>query len=270
MEHNLYNDESGKIQIIERFDKSIRGYCFQDFANVCDLPKHDGKEGHWLETKMGITHNNRNEADINGYEMKKCSKKITLGDFSATEYLFSKNRHLIDKINNWENLETGKIDRSEFIKIFGNPNPAKNNRHSWSGKCVPKYNTWNSNGQILTITEKNNIIILYSFSKDTRSIKTKNPIFLQKDNVVIAFWRASKLTQHIDNKFNKKGFFICTKNGNKYEKIRFGKPFNFEYFIKCLKDSKIIFDSGMYDGNTRNYSHFRGSYFWDELITEEY
>jgi hypothetical protein len=26
----------------------------------------------------------------------------------------------------------------------------------------------------------------------------------------------------------------------------------------------------MYDGNSRNYSQFRGSYFWNELITEEY
>jgi hypothetical protein len=92
---------------------------------------------------------------------------------------------------------------------------------------------------------------------------------LQNDNIVIALWRRPKLTQHINNKFNKKGFFICKKIENKYEKICFGKPFNFEYFIDCLKNEKIIFDSGMYDGNTRNYSHFRGSYFWDELIIEE-
>lgn len=75
---------------------------------------------------------------------------------------------------------------------------------------------------------------------------------------------------HIENKFNKKGFFICKKRNNRFEKICFGKPFHFEYFIECIKNKKVIFDSGMYDGNGRNYSHWRGSSFWEELITEEY
>jgi len=69
---------------------------------------------------------------------------------------------------------------------------------------------------------------------------------------------------HINNKFNNKGFFICKKIDNKYEKICFGKPFNFDYFIECMKNKKI------YEGNRRNYSHFRGTYFWNDLIIEEY
>ena len=84
---------------------------------------HDGKEGHWLETKMGIKHNTKNEPDINGYEMKKFSNKITLGDFSASEYVFSKKRDSINEINNWTDEE--KIDRTNFIRTFGNPNPIK-------------------------------------------------------------------------------------------------------------------------------------------------
>lgn len=75
---------------------------------------------------------------------------------------------------------------------------------------------------------------------------------------------------HIDNKFDKKGFFICKKIDSTYQKICFGKAFNFEYFIECIKNKKVIFDSGMYYGNSRNYSHFRGSCFWNELITDEY
>ena len=37
-------------------------------------------------------------------------------------------------------------------------------------------------------------------------------------------------------------------------------------------DPNIIFDSGMYQGNSRNYSQFRSSAnnFWNILITEEY
>jgi len=219
---------------------------------------------------MGIKHNANNEPDINGYEMKKSSDKTTLGDFSASEYAFSKKnkRNIINLLNNW--TDEIKLSRSEFIRTFGNPNLNKNNRYSWSGSCVPKYNNWNSNGQILKITENNDIIIYYSFSNDTRSIKVDFPTFLKNDDIVIALWKFEKMKPHIDNKFNKKGFFICKKIADKYEKICFGKAFTFEYFIECIKNKKIIFDSGMYDGNSRNYSQFRGSCFWNELIIEEY
>ena len=101
----------------------------------------------------------------------------------------------------------------------------------------------NSNGQILTINEDNDII---------RNIKINFPLSLLYGNL-----------QKWNN--NKKGFFICKKIGNTYEKICFGKTFNYEYFIECIKNKKIIFDSGMYDGNNRNYSNF-----WNELIIEEF
>jgi hypothetical protein len=256
-----------KQYIITLFKNNVKGVeiCLQG-QNV----KHCGKEGYWLERKMGMKHNSKNEPDINGYEMKKSSNKTTLGDFSASEYAFSgKNkRKNINEFNSW--TDEINLSRSDFIKTFGNPNPKKNNRYSWSGSCVPTYNNWNCNGQTLTINENNDILIYYSFSKDTRNIKDAFPIFLQNDNIVIALWKSEKMKSHIDNKFNKKGFFICIKKGNTYENICFGKTFNFEYFIECIKNKKIIFDSGMYDGNSRNYSQFRGSMFWHELITEEY
>jgi hypothetical protein len=253
-----------KQYIISLFTTNVKGVeiCLEGNVN------HDGKEGHWLEQKMGIKHNAKNEPDINGYEMKKFSNKITLGDFSASEYVFSKKRHSINELNNWTEVE--KMDRTTYIRTFGNPNPKKNNRYSWSGSCVPIYGSWNSNGQMLSVTETNDIVAYYSFSKDTRSIKTDFPTFLHQDTIVIALWKSSKMKPHIDNKFNKKGFFMCKKISNTYEKICFGKSFNFEYFIECIKNKKVIFDSGMYDGNSRNYSQFRGSFFWNELITEEY
>lgn len=78
------------------------------------------------------------------------------------------------------------------------------------------------------------------------------------------------MKNHIDNKYNQKGFLFVKRLEINMKKICFGKPFDFEYFIECVKNNKIIFDSGMYDGNTRNYSQFRGTYFWKELIVEEY
>ena len=257
-----------KQNIISLFNNNVKGI----EINLTEFNiNHCGKEGYWLETKMGIKHNYKNEPDIYGYEMKKSSIKTTLGDFSASEYAFSKinNRNIINYHNNW--TDNIKINRTDFIRYFGNSNPNKNNRYSWSGKCIPKYNIWNSNGQNLLILYNNDIVIYYLFSKDTRSIKHTFPEFLKtKNNIMIAIWKVEKIKPHINNKFNQNGFFICKKINNKYEYICFGKPFNYEYFIECIKNKKIIFDSGMYEGNLRNYSHFRGINFWNELITEEY
>ena len=104
-----------------------------------------------------------------------------------------------------------------------------------------------------------------------RKLKQTYPNFIQ-NKIIIAIWKKNKLEQHINKKFNKKGFFICKKINNKYEKICFGKPFDFNYFVNNIKNKNIIFDSGMYEGNSRNYSQFRSlaKNFWNILITEEY
>jgi hypothetical protein len=89
---------------------------------------------------------------------------------------------------------------------------------------------------------------------------------------MIAIWKSEKMRDHIDRKFNIKGFFMCKKEDGKYNKICFGRPFDYEVFLQELKNGSIIFDSGMYDGNSRNYSMFRSNNtsFWQQLITEEY
>ena len=176
-----------KQHIITLFNNNIKG------KEICLEGKnilHCGKEGHWLEKQMGIKHNAKNEPDINGYEMKKSSIKTTLGDFSASEYAFSKNnkRTTINNHNIWS--DEIKMTRNEFIRFFGNPNPNKNNRYSWSGSCVPTYNNWNASGQNLLVLENNDLAIYYSFSRDTRSRKNEFPEFLQNDNIMIAIWKA--------------------------------------------------------------------------------
>jgi hypothetical protein len=232
--------------------------------------KHCGSEGHWLETQFGISHNAKNEPDLLGYEMKKNSSKITFGDFSASEYLFSKKKDIIENMNNWEKGKNN-ITREDYIKYFGTPNPLKNNRYSWSGSCVPTYGIWNHCGQMLNFNDSLDLCVYYSFENDIREDKNSYPKFIQ-NNIIIAIWEKNKLEQHINKKFNKKGFFICKKINDTYEKICFGKPFDFNYFVDNIKNKNIIFDSGMYQGNSRNYSQFRSSAnnFWNILITEEY
>lgn len=253
-------------EIITRFNTNVRGKIFQRGSIT-----HDGEEGHWIETLMGIKHNAKCESDLFGYEMKKMSSKITLGDWSASEYGFHKKRTIINEYNDWTN--DNKISKNQFIEYFGNPNPAKGGRYAWSGKCFPTYGIWNYSGQIIIIDENNNICIYYNYKKDTRPTKIKLPEYLKEDkNYLIAFWKADKLKKHIGEKFNQKGFFICNKKGGIYSTISFGKPFSFEYFIECFKNRKIILDSGMYCGNSRNYSPFRASAnnFWKDLIVVEY
>lgn len=254
-----------KQRIILTFLANVKG---KEYSN--DETTHCGSEGHWLETQMGILHNARNEPDIMGYEMKKTSSKITLGDFSASEYLFSRKKETIEHVNQWRTNQY-RFTRTEFIRYFGTPKPSKNNRYSWSGSCVPTYGEWNDCGQRLVFNEQLDLCVHYSFEKDTRECKYDFPTCVQTD-VLIAIWKRTKLEAHINKKFNVKGFFICKKVHHTYEKICFGRPFDFMYFVNHIKNKTIIFDSGMYEGNSRNYSQFRSllNGFWQNLITEEY
>lgn len=102
------------------------------------------------------------------------------------------------------------------------------------------------------------LCVYYSFENDKREEKKTFPKFIQNE-ILIAIWIKTKLETNINKKFNKKGFFICVKTNDTYEKICFGKPFDFNYFVENIKNKNIIFDSGMYRGNTRNYSHFRSN-----------
>lgn len=249
--------------IIKKFMDNVKG------KEVIFEKTHCGSEGFWLEKQFGIEHNCINEPDIFGYELKKDSKKITFGDFSASEYMFTKKKTFLNKINEFS--ENVVISRDEFLHYFGLANPLKNNRYSWSGKCVPKYNEWNTCGQMMKFNDDLDLCVYYSFEKDLREMKMNIPKYLQKD-IIIAIWKKSKLEQHINKKFNKSGFFICKKVDGKYEKLCFGKPFDFYYFVNNVKNKNIIFDSGMHEGNNRNYSQFRSLKinFWDNLITEEY
>lgn len=110
---------------------------------------------------MNLKPNSNNTPDLYGYEMKKDSKKISFGDWSG-EYLFSQKRENLKKINKEDII----LSKEEFIKIFGNKTKDKENRYSWSGSCVPKYEKWNDYGQILKIDNDKNIIALYSYDKD--------------------------------------------------------------------------------------------------------
>ena len=247
--------EQNKQHIIDRFNNNVKGKKYIKNQN-----NHCGDEGHWLEKNMGIPLNCNNEPDLHGYEQKKDSYKITFGDWGGSQYIY-------------KNKDYG-LNRTDFLRMFGSPNPKKNNRYSWSGKIFPKYgDEYNYAGQRMRFLDNDDLVIEYLYKKDTRETKLDFPDkFKSNKNIELAYWKKKKLETHINKKFGVNGFYILKKNKECfYNKICFGKTIDFEFFKKALKEGSIILDSGMYEGNTRNYSQFRANkYLWNKLIIEEY
>ena len=246
-----------KRKIIKLFLKNVKGKTPDTSgSNIA----HDGKDGHWLETQMGVAHNRNNEPDLWGFEMKNnTTGKTTFGDWSADYYIFKDKKY--------------KIDREKFLKIFGAPNEKKNNRYSWSGKPTPKIDVYNSFGQILKIDKENNISAIYSFEKDQRKDKSKIvPKEMQLNNLIIARWSSEMMEKRVEHKFNHLGWFKCLKNeAGFYSNIVFGAPINFKTWIMGVEKGLIFFDSGMYQGNPRPYSQWRAdNKYWNSLIINTY
>ncbi len=260
-----------KQKIIKLFHANVKGKKSDTSSNN---QKHDGKDGHWLETQMNIKHNGDNEPDLFGYEMKNqtTSGKITFGDWQADEYIFIHGRGKNPPRN--DTNKNYNLTRDNFFEIFGKANEKKDGRLSWSGiPCPTYYNQTSEYGQLLTIDKDENIVIIYNYSKDTRINKNEIiPMNLKKDNIIIAKWYKDSLKLKVERKFNQQGWFTCTKNKNQeYDGIHFGSPMNYDSWIELFKKGIVFFDSGMYQGNKRPYSQWRATTgFWHSLITENY
>ncbi|CAA6803379.1 MAG: Unknown protein [uncultured Sulfurovum sp.] len=260
-----------KEKIIKLFYDNVKG---RRSDTTSSNQKHDGKDGHWLETQMNIKHNGDNEPDLFGYEMKNqtSSGKITFGDWQANEYIFIHGRGKTPVRNN-TNIDYD-LTRDDFFEIFGKPNELKDGRLSWSGiPCPTYYNQTSKYGQLLTMDNDENIVIIYSFLEDKRINKDEIiPEYLKKENIILAKWYKDSLKLKLERKFNQKGWFTCLKNANdEYETIHFGNPMNYESWIDLFRKRIVFFDSGMYQGNKRPYSQWRASTgFWHSLITDSY
>lgn len=240
--------------IIQRFNDRVRGRRPDIGGFNVD---HDGSGGHWLEQQMGVAHNASNSPDIMGFEMKNdTSSKTTFGDWSASYYIFNDRNY--------------GSDRDKFMEIFGS-NSARADRYSWSGRPTPKIGAFNDFGQILVIEENNDILAIYSFTADRRPNKAAIvPPTMQKDGLLIAKWDAANMKKKVEDKFNKLGWFKCLKDyRGAYYKIVFGGPINFNSWIEGVKKGFIFFDSGMFQGNSRNYSQWRAdNRYWESLVTD--
>ena len=225
--------------------------------------RHDGKQGHWLEDAIGSKRDASNAPDLFGFEIKNHTRqKVTFGDWSPNYWIFADKDY--------------RITRDDFLKIFGKPNEAKNNRLSWSGEPIPNIKGTNSFGVKIIITKNNDISFVYSYSKDQRSNKSSLvPKKMQTEDLTIAKWNGSgqkSLKEKVEKKFNVKGWAKCSQDSEgRYDSIGFGSPMSFETWIGHVKTGEIYYDSGMYQGNSRNYCQWRASNtFWNNRIVHRY
>lgn len=254
--------QNKELQIVQLFLAKV----YQKKPNIIQANrKHHGAVGHWLETAMGITHNRNNIPDLLGYEMKTdtTSGKTTFGDWSADFYLFKSSQN-----------PSSTLLRDQFIEIFGKPNPLKNNRYSWSGSPIPTIHHPSSwNGSRMVVDKNDMIKIIYDYSKDPRKNKSKIiPSEFKKNSLILASWSRAHLEQKVNSKFSQNGWFKCYRNsGGVYDRIGFGEPMNFDSWIYLVRQGIVYFDSGMYVGNSRNYSQWRANNnYWDSLVIRSY
>jgi hypothetical protein len=269
--------EAVKRRIKQVFDENIRG---REPDISATKSKHDGWEGHWLQEQFGLSADAKNAPDLDGFELKDDTGTgvTTFGDWSADQYIFHSHsgcQQSLSKAEDCDKCRDSQISREEFLQMFGTPNPVKKNRHSWSGSVCPKVNKVNEYGQTLVVYSDGSIKAEYLFSEDQRPNKHSIiPIALQIDGIALATWQSASLRKKLENKFKVHGWFKCMQESNgrgRYVGVVFGGPIEFEDWIDQVRLGNVYFDSGMYEGNTRNYSQWRASnHFWTSLIEETY
>jgi hypothetical protein len=246
-----------ELQIVELFMQNVKG---KQPDTTGAHARHDGSVGHWLERQMGVVANRKTEPDLLGFEMKNATKsKTTFGDWSASYYIFKDPRY--------------GFSRSDFLRAFGKPNLLKKGRPSWSGEPIPKINQTNRFGSTLLIDEQDNVLIVYDFAKDQRPEKHQLiRANMQISDLVLAQWNQENLRTKVEDKFNQNGWFKCERDAvGIYQQIVFGDPLSFDNWLKLVRDGIVFFDSGMYEGNSRNYSQWRANNaLWESLIVRRY
>ena len=254
---------NSKEEIIDRFRKNV-------LAKKADLSEytqgHDGKEGHWLEKKMGVKPNSDNKPDLFGYEQKHGSSKTTYGDWSPAKAIWS------TRGNEPAQAEVPQLDRDkQFLPIFGAITDPAKGRYSWCIPTSPRIDEYNHGGQILEINDTEDILIRYSYSKDQRQNK-RVPDNLQREDLILALWERDHIRKKVEDKFNCNGWYKIDKNRQgKYTSIGFGEPFNYRQWLDLVRSGEAYFDSGMHQGNPRPYANWRsGNNVWDLLVTERY
>ena len=264
-------------RIIERFMQNVYG---REPDIESGNSQHNGVAGHWLEDQMGIQHDADNAPDLWGYECKNATgSKTTFGDWNASYFIWRDEQRFPNLADlTGENLRIRqRANKDEvFLRAFGEIRD--NGRYSWSGSPSPSRTTngFNGYGQAMSVNN-NSISIIYSYSHDPRPRKAVLvPETFQIDNLLLLKWNEETITERVENKFGREGWFKClVDEQDNYNAIMFGGPFHIDRFLQSVRNGNVIFDTGMKerrdDGTDRYRMQWRASnVFWEELSDERF
>ena len=287
----MISKEDSKSLIIENFHKNVLGRFPNDLKKI-----HKGYKGHWLEVNLGGKIDADGNADLNGFECKIESKKVSWGDWGPPYRIFC------DKSYNL--FKTGKIKENmwKFVEIIGvRRNDLKHGTYySLSGKHMVKYlNDLTSIG--LSIEENNtDISVFYNFDKDQRESKKLHiPKEFQKNNILIYKWfgkdsnfqifkeskkvidstieiklkgkkAAVSLEERIRRKFGVYGIVVGLHDKYKgFYGLKFLKRISFKDWLSFFKNKDVFYDTALTTSNDRPYNQWRSKKKFMETLVED-
>ena len=289
----MISKEESKAKIIESFLKNVVGR----FPESDDLiKKHKGKKGHWLESNLGGKIDADGNADLDGFECKIESKKISWGDWGPPYRIFcDKSYDLFRKGNAYKNMW-------KFVEALGvkRNDLEKGIYHSMSGEHVPTYINDSTNIG-LSLEEKNSdISIKYNFDKDLRDSKGLNvPKEFQKNNLLIYRWYGSdssfktfreniiennlpikvqfegknaavSLEERIRRKFGVYGIVVGLYDQNKgFYGLKFLKKIVLDDWLGFFKNKDVFYDTGLTTRNKRQYNQWRSNAKFMKTLEED-
>lgn len=288
----ISKDESRQI-IIENFHNNILG----KYPSETDLnTSHEGKLGHWLETKLGGEIDSDGNADLNGFECKVESNKISWGDWGAPYRIFcDKSYNFFNKDNTYENMwlfvRALGVKREHYIDgIY----------YSMSGRDIPtRINDLTDIG--LSMREVNkDILYQYSFSSDQRETKNRLvPNEFQRDNLLIYKWHgtdesfnnfkediinnnlpinvkltgynaAVSLEERIRRKFGVYGIVVGLQDRARgFYGLKFLKKISFDDWLNFFQNKDVFYDTALTTRNKRPYNQWRSNSVFMRTLEEE-
>ena len=287
----MISKEDSKALIIHNFHQNVLGRFPNDLKKI-----HKGYKGHWLELNLGGKIDADGNADLNGFECKIESKRVSWGDWGPPYRIFC------DKSYNL--FKTGNITENmwKFVEHIGvKRNDLKHGTYySLSGKHMVQYiNDFTNIG--LSLEENNsNISIFYNFDKDYRESKLlKIPKEFQKNNLLIYKWfgtdsnfqifkeskkvidstikvnltgktAAVSLEERIRRKFGVYGIVIGLHNKlNGFYGLKFLKRIVLDDWLVFFKNKDVFYDPGLTTANKRPYNQWRSKKKFMETLIED-
>ena len=287
----MLSKEESKVNIIEHFHKNVFGR-FPD-----DLKKnHKGYKGHWLELNLGGKIDADGDADLNGFECKIESKKVSWGDWGPSYRIFC------DK--SYKLFKTGNIKENmwKFVKNIGvKRNDLKHGIYfSMSGEHVPTYINDSTNIGLSLEENNSDISIFYNFDKDLRESKDISvPKEFQKNSLLIYKWFGTNssfnifkenvlknslpilvkfegknasvsLEERIRRKFGLYGIVVGLHDkSNGFYGLKFLKNITLKDWLAFFKNRDVYYDTGLTTANKRPYNQWRSNASFMKTLEED-